>query len=334
MGKLNLRVVLPDVRHQGYCPNIINGFAVLREALIFCLLHGKKLHVRAMYSNISQHLETLTKNRLFRMLPIVTEVTDSKVPGTVSYTSPYGARPEDYRSGVDYDSTCPHVDRVFETVRKACGDGYAILVLTDTYGWGELIAAHATTNVVVYDPERVCPDEFFRANRKIVMVACTSLRPDVIEDTLGKLAELYPDHEILDKTLHCPTIRDRGREALELAAKCDRIAIIGDRHSMQASYYACLIARYYRENGDLADRRHRVYLFEKRRHLSGGWFLPGEKIGILPTTSTSKSKVQEFAKRLESLKWEPIRSLDYNPSTSASYMCPGLGCGPECNRCC
>ena len=134
--KLNLKILLPDEAHQGYCPSIVKGFALLKAALIDCLLHGKKLHVRAMYSQVQKHMEKLTKSQLFRFLPIITETSDEKIPNTKSYSTPYGVRPIDYQTGIDYDSTCPNVKKVFDTVKRYSDLGYPIIVVSDSEGWG------------------------------------------------------------------------------------------------------------------------------------------------------------------------------------------------------
>lgn len=339
--KLNLKILFPDEAHRAYCPSIIKGFALLKEALIDCLLHGKKLHVRAMYSQIQSHMEKMTKKWYFRLLPIITEETEERLPNTVTWASPYGVGPKEYAQGVDYDSICPNVKKVFDTVKKYSCEGYAVLIISDEYGWGDLIAAHVRgTEFYIQDSELVLAfygdlKEFLHRNTKIVVVSCTSTRPDFVEYIINDIRKEIPENEVLDKTFHCPAVKARGQAALALAEQCDKIILIGNEKSMQVSYYGSLLTLFFKKKYP-NDRTFRAFLFAEPEHVLGRIFSPGDKVGIISATSTSMSKLEKFVQRLQGLKTDdtPIEKPEYDYRYPGAYMCPGTTCKGTCGRCC
>ncbi len=182
-----------------------------------------------------------------------------------------------------HDATCPFVAKIHTIAAQAGKDGALLLVAGDrTHPEVEGIVGHATGSVAVFaDREQLEElESVVRAAKQVYAVAQTTLRVENWEGCKELLKKWCTNPKIFDTI--CNATWTRQREAEELSRRCDRMVIIGGRHSSNTQKLL-----------QVAAAHTQAIAVETARDLDREWLRGAEKVGVTAGASTPWSIIEE-----------------------------------------
>lgn len=208
------------------------------------------------------------------------------------------------------DATCPIVRKSQKAAQKLCAAGFQVII----YGEEEhpevrgVLAWTKGKGVAILDPEA----EVEIPRRKVALLAQTTKSEESFADfvsrfvahNIGRINEL----RIINTT--CPETDERYHAALELAAQCDLLIVVGGRNSANTRKLAQTCASTGVE----------TYHIETAAEIDPAWLVGKRCAGVTAGASTPDESIDEVVARLRELdrgmraaKRAPRRKLQPSP---------------------
>ncbi len=187
------------------------------------------------------------------------------------------------RGLVYHDATCPFVGKIHAIAAEAGRAGALLLVAGDrTHPEVEGIVGHATGPVEVFADEKqlAALEPVLRAAPLVYAVAQTTLSVENWEKCKESLKKWCTNPKIFDTI--CNATWTRQQEAEELSRRCDRMVIIGGRHSSNTQKLLRVAAAHTK-----------AMAVETVRDLDRSWLAGAAAVGVTAGASTPWPVIEE-----------------------------------------
>jgi 4-hydroxy-3-methylbut-2-enyl diphosphate reductase len=189
------------------------------------------------------------------------------------------------------DATCPIVRKSQKAARGLCEEGFRVII----YGEEDhpevrgVLAWTEGKGTAILDPEA----DIEIPRRKVALLAQTTKSEEsfagfvarFVGHNIGRINEL----RIVNTT--CPETDERYHAALELAAECDLLIVVGGRNSANTRKLAQTCA------GTGVETHH----IERAKEIKPAWLVGKEAVGVTAGASTPDESIDEVAERLQTL---------------------------------
>ena len=186
------------------------------------------------------------------------------------------------------DATCPDVARIQGIIRARVAQGRAIVILGDV-GHAEVLGllGHAQGRGRVVSGAGDI-DSLPADLGPVTFVSQSTQDETAFVATAEAIRARFPDAEILDTI--CDATKSRQRELRDLAARADRLVVVGSRTSANT----CRLA-------DIASRLRPTVFVGGADEIRAADFAGAHVIGLTAGASTPDATIQSVRLRLESL---------------------------------
>jgi len=191
------------------------------------------------------------------------------------------------------EATCPLVHVAHNALHQLVKEGFHPIIIgkrdhVEVRGMTGDLADHD----VVLSEEDILNIE---AHPKLGIVAQTTQPIDKVRRLVQLIRDRFPNSEIRFKDTVCQPTKQRQSAAIELAAKCDIVIVVGGHQSNNT-----------RELVETC-RRHcpRVQQVESAHELKQEWFLDAETVGLTAGTSTPDSTIEAVEGAIRSMSPTP-----------------------------
>lgn len=207
-------------------------------------------------------------------------------------------------NGISFiDATCPFVAKIHKIVSEIPAKNSVILIAGNP-DHPEVIGIKGFCNapVFVFDSCSALEDilanntEVFR-NSQMFMVSQTTFSLSEWEKCVKKVNFLCTKPTIFDTI--CKATEERQREAEELSKKCDRMVVIGARHSSNTVKLF-----------NLCEKNCKTCLIETAKELDMSFFDGAEKIGVTAGASTPSVIIKEVLEAMSEVKNTIVNDAD------------------------
>ncbi len=189
------------------------------------------------------------------------------------------------------DVACPFVKRIHKIVEKLDAEK-DILILTGTIGHAEVtgtLGFAACPAFVVHDADELKSvlntHESEWGGKQLHLVSQTTFSLAEWEKCVALINENRPDTQLYGTI--CRATEDRQQEAEELAKQCDKVIVIGGRHSSNT-------VKLY----DVCRKHCDTLLVEDASEVDPAFLEGAETIGVTAGASTPSSTIQEVLERI------------------------------------
>lgn len=186
------------------------------------------------------------------------------------------------------DATCPKVSRSQNVIRRAYEQGKQIVIVGHV-NHPEVIAlqGHCRGQALVVRGEEI--PAALDSNRPTLLIAQTTVSPEIFSRWVELLLKLVPDLEIFDS--RCSFVTRRQNELKKFAAEHPAVIFVGGRNSSNTAllYNVC------------RQVNPRTYFIENETELDPGWFKNLDRVGISGSASTPMWLLQKVAEAVEAL---------------------------------
>ncbi|RJP74234.1 MAG: 4-hydroxy-3-methylbut-2-enyl diphosphate reductase [Candidatus Zixiibacteriota bacterium] len=187
------------------------------------------------------------------------------------------------------DATCPKVLRSQKVIRRAHEEGRQIVIVGHV-NHPEVVAlqGHCDGRALVVKREEQIPAAL-DPSQPTLLIAQTTVAPEVFVDWQERLTGLIPDLQIFDS--RCSFVTRRQQELVTFAAEHPAIVFVGGRNSSNTAllYNVCRQAN------------PRTYFVENETELDPAWFKSIDRVGISGSASTPMWLLQKVAEAVETL---------------------------------
>lgn len=191
------------------------------------------------------------------------------------------------------DCTCPFVKKIHDIVSEYSENGYKIIIVGDknhpevigTMGW-------------VKNGKPIVLQEFnakldYNLYEKVCIVAQTTLNIDKFDNFLQLFKKSYTKTVEIFQTI-CYTTRERQREVVDLAKKCDAMIVVGDQSSNNT-----------RKLYDLSSQHCKnVFFVSDTQSFDASKYVNFLKVGIVSGASTPPVQSMEVFSKMEEVVTE------------------------------
>lgn len=214
----------------GFCFGVNRAVEMVEKLLD----EGKKVCTLGEIIHNSQLVESLAK-RGARTVDSVDEVNEGEVLVIRSHGVGKSVYEAARKKGIEHvDATCPYVAKIHRIASRESAEGAAMFIAGDAnHSEVKGIAGHITGEYFVFaSPEELV--EFSQNNpqfaeKKVSMVSQTTFNANLWEKIQENFKKVYTNGKFFDTI--CSATSNRQQEAMELAAECSAMIVIGGRHS-------------------------------------------------------------------------------------------------------
>jgi 4-hydroxy-3-methylbut-2-enyl diphosphate reductase len=194
------------------------------------------------------------------------------------------------RSAVMVDAVCPLVTKVHHEAKKMSAKGFDIISVGH-HGHDEALGtvAEAPKSVTLVDPRDGLGDFTARDERKVALVAQTTLGLYEWEGVLDDARGLYPNLSTARKSDLCYATTNRQSAVQTLAEQATLILVVGSENSSNTN----ALVRVARNAG--AD----AYRIDGPDDIDQGWLAGHDIVGVTSGASAPDQRVQEVVARLD-----------------------------------
>ena len=203
---------------------------------------------------------------------------------------------EDFRNrGINVvDCTCPFVAKIHQIVQEYSKKGYQIVIVGDKnhpevkgiIGW-----VYETQKPLIFDEFDQKYD--FNQHEKVCIVAQTTCNEAKFDIFLSFFKKNYIKTVEVFKTI-CYTTRERQRETVQLAKKCDAMIVVGDKSSSNTKKLYDISSKYSKNAFFVSETK----TFDASKYVN---FL---KVGIVSGASTPPEQSMEVFSKMEEVVTE------------------------------
>lgn len=280
-------------KYAGFCEGVARAYDIVEKIAkdpktrrpIFVL--GSLVH----NSDVVAKIEAMGVKKI-SVSPDVVDVLNSMEIGTLVITA-HGMGPEIYnyakKRGIDLvDTTCPKVIKVHKLAQLFSKKDYQLVIIGEK-NHKEIrgVSEWADEKAFIVETEDDLEGLILDSEKKIAVVSQTTQNQDFFEKISKKIAEKYPEAEIIDTI--CQATQNRQGEIKELAEKNDAVIIIGSPDSANSTRL-WEIAESINENS---------HFIQRADELQEEWFAGVQKVAVTAGASTPKWAIDSV---MESLK--------------------------------
>lgn len=280
-------------KYAGFCEGVARAYDIVEKIAkdpktrrpIFVL--GSLVH----NSDVVAKIEAMGVKKI-SVSPDVVDVLNSMEIGTLVITA-HGMGPEIYsyaeKRGIDLvDTTCPKVIKVHKLAQLFSKKDYQLVIIGEK-NHKEIrgVSEWADEKSFIVETEDDLEGLILDSEKKIAVVSQTTQNQDFFEKISKKIAEKYPEAEIIDTI--CQATQNRQGEIKELAEKNDAVIIIGSPDSANSTRL-WEIAESINENS---------HFIQRADELQEKWFAGVRKVAVTAGASTPKWVIDSV---MESLK--------------------------------
>jgi 4-hydroxy-3-methylbut-2-en-1-yl diphosphate reductase len=286
------RVLLAAPR--GFCAGVERALAIIERLLDS---PGPPIYVRHEIVHNQRVIEEL-EARGVRFVDSEDEVP----PGSICVLAAHGVTPEvrdnaTARKLTVVDATCPLVERVHLSARKAASEGRTILLIgheDHDEVIGTLGEAPEATRVVasLTDIDALGLD----TDEPIAFLTQTTLSVDDTATVVAGIRERFTDVTGPRRDDICYAVQNRQAAAKEIARDADVVLVAGARNSSNAARLVEVAA----------GQGPRAYLVPDASDLDAGWLDEATTVGLTAAASTPDSIVDELLTRLAELGFADV----------------------------
>ena len=186
------------------------------------------------------------------------------------------------------DATCPKVRVSQKIIDKAHQEGFQIVIVGKEHH-PEVTALMGFCNgqgVVIYHTQDLSKVD---TSRKTILIAQTTVPPEVFRNLRDSLVCMVPDLTIYDTM--CSFVTYRERELEDFASRYDVVIFVGGKHSSNSRMLYAVCQR-------VNSRSHFV---EDEAELKRSWFDSANSVGITGSASTPLWQIEDIKKSLLTL---------------------------------
>lgn len=281
------------IKPQGYCYGVVRAMKLAKQVgdatpgPVFGL--GQMVHNRHMIDELAEHNVVTVDG------PNRAHILDQIQGGTVILTA-HGVSPEvralAARKGLHtVDATCPDVTRTHELVQRLAGEGYQIVYI-GKHGHPEPEGAIGNAPEQVHLVETMAEVEALDLPAgKLAVTTQTTMSMWDTQDMVDRLLERFPAMEVHNEI--CSATQDRQTAAVEQAALCDVVIVVGDDRSSNTNRLVDAVR-------DRAGKpAYRVDNFEE---IDPTWLHGAKKVGVTAGASTKTQITRAVIRYLEALE--------------------------------
>jgi 4-hydroxy-3-methylbut-2-en-1-yl diphosphate reductase len=280
------------IKPQGYCYGVVRAMKLAKqvgdstEGPVYGL--GQMVHNRHMIDELAEHnVVTVDGPNRARIL----EQIDG---GTVIFTA-HGVSPEvrdlAARKGLrTVDATCPDVTRTHDLVQRLAADGYHIAYIGKR-GHPEPEGAIGNAPGQVHLVETMADVEALDLPPgKLAVTTQTTMSMWDTQDMVDRLRERFPAIEVHNEI--CSATQDRQTAAVEQAALCDVVIVVGDERSSNTNRLVDAVR-------DRAGKP--AYRVDNVDEIDPAWLRGAQKVGVTAGASTKTQVTRTVIRYLEAL---------------------------------
>ncbi len=285
------------IRPRGYCHGVVEAIRALRQAaaerpgeevaMLGHLVHNE--HVTREFAELGVRLVD-APSRLAAL--------DQVETGTIVLTA-HGVSPEVRERALAkglkvVDATCSDVVRTHELVRSLCADGYTVIYIGRRgHPEPEGVLGEAPESIhLVESVEEV--DHLELESDKLAVTTQTTLSMWDTGAIIERLRQRFPQIEVHNEI--CLATQERQQAAVEAAASCDLVIVVGSSRSSNTQRLVQVVA-------DLAHRP--AHLVDSAADLRPEWFRGMHRVGVTSGASTPSQITREVITTLEAMDPEP-----------------------------
>jgi 4-hydroxy-3-methylbut-2-enyl diphosphate reductase len=281
------------IKPQGYCYGVVLAMKKAKqvgdstEGPVYGL--GQMVHNRHMIEELAEH-NVVTVDGPNRV-GILDKITD----GTVIFTA-HGVSPQvralAARKGLrTVDATCPDVTRTHDLVTRLAADGYHIVYI-GKHGHPEPEGAIGNAPDQIHLVETMAEVEALDLPPgRLAVTTQTTMSMWDTQDMVDRLRERFPDIEVHNEI--CSATQDRQTAAVEQAALCDVVIVVGDERSSNTNRLVDAV----RERAGKP-----AYRVDNADDIDPNWLRGARKVGVTAGASTKTQITRAVIRRLEELE--------------------------------
>ncbi len=280
------------IKPQGYCYGVVRAMKLAKQigdttnGPVYGL--GQMVHNRHMIDELAEHnVVTVDGPNRARIL----EQIDG---GTVIFTA-HGVSPQvrelAARKGLrTVDATCPDVTRTHDLVQRLAGEGYHIVYI-GKHGHPEPEGAIGNAPEQVHLVETMAEVEALELPPgKLAVTTQTTMSMWDTQDMVNRLQERFPEIEVHNEI--CSATQDRQTAAVEQAALCDVVIVVGDERSSNTNRLVDAVR-------DRAGKP--AYRVDTVDDIDPAWLRGVKKVGVTAGASTKTQITRAVIRYLEAL---------------------------------
>jgi len=281
------------IKPQGYCYGVVRAMKMAKQigdttdGPVFGL--GQMVHNRHMIEELSEHHVTTIDG------PNRARILEQVDAGTVIFTA-HGVSPQVRelveRKGLRaIDATCPDVTRTHDLVRDLAAKGYHIVYI-GKHGHPEPEGAIGHAPDQVHLVETLADvDGLQLPEGKLAVTTQTTMSMWDTQDLVDRLRERFPAIEVYNEICHAT--QERQTAAVEQAALCDVVIVVGDERSSNTNRLVDAVR-------DRAGKP--AYRVDSVADIRPEWLRQARKVGVTSGASTKTQITRAVIRYLEALE--------------------------------
>ncbi len=281
------------IKPQGYCYGVVLAMKKAKqvgdstEGPVYGL--GQMVHNRHMIEELAEHNVVTVDG------PNRVGILEQISAGTVIFTA-HGVSPQvralAARKGLrTVDATCPDVTRTHDLVTRLAADGYHIVYI-GKHGHPEPEGAIGNAPDQVHLVETMAEVEALDLPPgRLAVTTQTTMSLWDTQDMVDRLRERFPNIEVHNEI--CSATQDRQTAAVEQAALCDVVIVVGDERSSNTNRLVDAV----RERAGKP-----AYRVDNAEDIDPNWLRGARKVGVTAGASTKTQITRAVIRRLEGLE--------------------------------
>jgi 4-hydroxy-3-methylbut-2-enyl diphosphate reductase len=281
------------IKPQGYCYGVVRAMNIAKqvgdstEGPVYGL--GQMVHNRHMIDDLAEH-NVVTVDGPDRL-----QILDQIEGGAVIFTA-HGVSPRvrelAARKGLrTIDATCPDVTRTHDLVKDLAAKGYHIVYI-GKHGHPEPEGAIGNAPDRVHLVETMAEVEALGLPPgKLAVTTQTTMSMWDTQDLVDRLRERFPGIEVYNEICHAT--QERQTAAVEQAALCDVVIVVGDERSSNTNR---LVDAVRSRAGKPA------YRVDNADDIDPEWLRGARKVGVTSGASTKTQVTRAVIRYLEALE--------------------------------
>lgn len=194
------------------------------------------------------------------------------------------------------EATCPLVHAAHRAVAKLARDGFHPVII----GKRDHVEVRGLTEDLAEFDVVLTEDDVLQLQerQRFGVAAQTTQRIEHVRHLVALIRKRFPDAEVRFVDTVCQPTKLRQHAAVELAARCDVVVVIGGAHSNNTRELVASCGRHCA----------RVHHVQKAEELRPEWFAAADTVGITAGTSTPDSliaEVETWLQHLDALQTAP-----------------------------
>jgi 4-hydroxy-3-methylbut-2-enyl diphosphate reductase len=280
------------IKPQGYCYGVVRAMKLAKQTgdttagPVYGL--GQMVHNRHMIEELAEHNVVTVDG------PNRAGILDKIDGGTVIFTA-HGVSPQvrdiAARKGLrTIDATCPDVTRTHDLVQRLAGEGYHIVYI-GKHGHPEPEGAIGNAPDRVHLVETMAEVEALDLPAgKLAVTTQTTMSMWDTQELVDRLQERFPTIEVHNEI--CSATQDRQTAAVEQAALCDVVIVVGDERSSNTNRLVDAVR-------DRAGKP--AFRVDSAEDIDPAWLRGAKKVGVTAGASTKTQITRAVIRYLEAL---------------------------------